>query len=54
MIGDREHDIIGAKEAQLSSVGVYYGFAKAGELEAAGAEHIVRTVPELHSLLLSL
>lgn len=54
MIGDREHDIIGAKETGLSSVGVYYGFAKAGELEAAGADHIVDTVSELHSLLLSL
>lgn len=54
MIGDREHDIIGARETRLSSVGVYYGFAKAGELEAAGADHIVHTVSELHSLLLSL
>lgn len=54
MIGDREHDIIGARETRLSSVGVYYGFAKDGELEAAGADHVVQTVHELHKLLLSL
>lgn len=54
MIGDREHDIIGAKEAHLSSVGVYYGFAKKGELEAAGADYVVDTVAQLHKLLLSL
>lgn len=54
MIGDREHDIIGAKEAHLSSVGVYYGFAKKGELEAAGADYVVDTVVQLHKLLLSL
>lgn len=54
MIGDREHDIIGARETHLSSVGVYYGFAKEGELEAAGADYVVQTVSKLHSLLLSL
>lgn len=54
MIGDREHDIIGASQARISSVGVYYGFAKKGELEAAGADHVVQTVDELHRLLLSL
>lgn len=54
MIGDREHDIIGAKETNLSSAGVYYGFANEGELEAAGADYVVQTVSELHSLLLSL
>lgn len=53
MIGDREHDIIGARETHLTSVGVYYGFAAAGELEAAGANYVVNTVQELHKLLLS-
>ena len=53
MIGDREHDIIGARETHLASVGVYYGFATAGELEAAGASYVVNTVQELHKLLLS-
>lgn len=52
MIGDRHFDIDGAKDLSLDSLGVYYGFAKAGELEAAGADYVVNTVEELKSLLL--
>ena len=52
MIGDRCFDIDGAREEGLKSVGVYYGFAKEGELEAAGADFIVNTVAELGNLLL--
>ena len=52
MIGDRCFDIEGAKEEGLHSVGVYYGFARDGELEAAGADYIVNTVSELGTLLL--
>lgn len=47
MIGDRKHDIIGAKECGIASLGVYYGFAPAGELEAYGADHVIRDVGEL-------
>ncbi len=54
MIGDREHDILGAREAGIESIGVYYGFAKKGELEAAGADYVVHTTDELGKLLLSL
>ena len=51
MIGDREHDIIGAKNCGIQSVGVYFGYADEGELEAAGADYIVNTVDELQALL---
>lgn len=51
MIGDRHFDIDGAKYFGLDSAGVYYGFAKPGELEAAGATYVVNTVEELHTLL---
>lgn len=54
MIGDREHDIFGAKDTCLMSVGVRYGFAKGDELERAGAEYVVDTVSELTDLLLSI
>lgn len=47
MIGDREHDIIGAKENGLYSVGVLYGYGSREELEAAGADRIVDTVEKL-------
>ena len=47
MIGDRKHDIIGAKECGIASLGVYYGFAPAGELEECGADYVIRNVGQL-------
>jgi phosphoglycolate phosphatase len=52
MVGDRRHDIEGAHENGLAAVGVGWGFAADGELEAAGADHVVTTVAELRELLL--
>lgn len=52
MIGDRKFDILGAKEFGLTGVGVSFGYAKKGELEAAGADYIVDTVEQLETLLL--
>lgn len=52
MVGDREHDVIGAKENGLDSIGVTYGFGSFSELKNAGADHIVNTVSELEGLLL--
>lgn len=54
MVGDRSHDIIGAKEAGIASVGVRFGYAASGELENAGADYIVDTIDELEQLLLNL
>lgn len=54
MVGDREHDIIGANECGIESVGVYFGYAAPGELEAAGATYIVSSMGELKQLLLEL
>lgn len=47
MIGDREHDIIGAKEQGLSCIGVLYGYGSREEFEQYGADCIVQTVSEL-------
>lgn len=52
MIGDRLHDIIGAKKCGIDSIGVAYGYGGAIELSQAGAKHIVNTVSELHRFLL--
>lgn len=41
MIGDRRHDILGAKKTGLHSMGVLYGYGSREELEEAGAEEIV-------------
>lgn len=52
MIGDREHDIIGAKKNGLDAIGVLYGFGNSEELETAGAKFIVETVENLRKILL--
>ncbi|MBQ8598023.1 MAG: HAD hydrolase-like protein, partial [Lachnospiraceae bacterium] len=52
MIGDRKFDIQGAKAYGLTGVGVRFGFAPEGELEAEGANKIAETVEELTELLL--
>lgn len=52
MVGDRKFDIQGAKAHGLTGVGVSFGYAGEGELEAEGADFVVNTVEELEALLL--
>lgn len=52
MIGDREHDIQGAKECGIQSIGVLMGYGSRQELEDAGADFIVRDAKELEKLLI--
>ena len=40
MVGDRFHDIEGAKENHIDSIGVLFGYGTKEELEQAGADHI--------------
>ena len=47
MIGDREHDILGAKAVGIRSMGVLYGYGSREELEAAGADIIVERVEDI-------
>jgi phosphoglycolate phosphatase len=54
MVGDRHHDIHGAKKSALLSVGVTYGYGSREELTEAGADYVVDSVAELSDLLLSL
>ena len=51
MIGDREHDIIGAKEVGINSMGVLFGYGDRNELEKAGADFIVDTVSDIGKVL---
>jgi len=51
MIGDREHDIFGARHHGIETISVRYGYARPGELEAAGPRAIVETMEELAALL---
>ncbi len=53
MVGDRMHDINGAKKNGLSSIGVTFGYGSKEELSECGADIIVDTVRELSEILLS-
>lgn len=52
MVGDRNHDVIGAKKNGLFSVGVLYGYGDREELASAGADAVVDTVADLGTFLL--
>lgn len=52
MIGDRRHDIVGARAAGIDSIGVLYGYGSREELESHGATHVAATVEELGRMLL--
>jgi phosphoglycolate phosphatase len=51
-VGDRHHDIDGARAHGLFAVGVRWGFAEPTELEDAGADAVVADVAALRALLL--
>ena len=52
MIGDRKHDILGAKHEGIASLGVLYGFGSRSEHEEHCADYIAADVNELGSILL--
>jgi len=52
MIGDRMHDIRGARDAGIDSVGVLWGYGSRAELEEAGATRIAETPEALLEILL--
>jgi phosphoglycolate phosphatase len=47
MIGDRNHDVIGARKNGMKSIGVLYGFGSLAELTEAGADHLCAAHPEI-------
>lgn len=52
MIGDRRHDIEGAKQSGLHSLGVLYGYGSREELEHVGAEAIAETPADVAGQIL--
>ena len=50
-IGDRRYDVEAAHGAGMTAIGVSYGFAPPGELEAAGADIIADSPETLGRLL---
>lgn len=51
MVGDRKHDILGAREVGLDSIGVLYGYGDREELQSAGASYIAENVADITKFL---
>lgn len=51
MVGDRYHDIEGAKAVGIDSAGVLYGYGDFDELTGAGSDYLVDTPDDLVRLL---
>jgi phosphoglycolate phosphatase len=53
-VGDREHDVLGARANGVASVAAGWGYGTREELLAAAPTHFAESVPALRSLLLLL
>lgn len=53
MIGDRKHDVEGAKLCGIASAGVKFGYAEENELENAGADYVLDTPMQLAETVLN-
>ncbi len=51
MVGDREHDALGASKNNIPVIGVLFGYGSREEFESAGADGVAESVPELYELL---
>ena len=54
MVGDRFHDIEGAKNVGIESVGVLWGYGSREELESHGAGYIAATMEELTAIIVKI
>ena len=54
MIGDRKHDMLGAKKCGISTCGILFGYGSREELQTNGADMIAGTVKDLELLLTGL
>ncbi len=52
MIGDRKHDILGAKKVGLKSCGVLFGYGNLEEHQTAAADFIAENVSQLEKICL--
>lgn len=53
MVGDREHDVFGARQNRLDCLGVLYGYGSRAELAEAGARYIAQTAQDAARMILS-
>ena len=53
MVGDRSHDIIGAKKNGIDCAGVLFGYGSREELEEAGADFVADSVEAVKNIVFS-
>ena len=53
MVGDREHDVLGAKANGMDSIAVGYGYGSEDELTKAGPTYFFPTIEELKNFFLN-
>ena len=51
MVGDRKHDILGAREKDIDCIAVLYGYGDRAEFEAHGARYIVETPDDVLNII---
>lgn len=54
MVGDRQHDIVGAHQNQLKAIGVLYGYGDEAEMKEYQADYIAKDLKELMDILSAL
>ncbi len=52
MVGDRIHDVMGGTACHVDTLGVTFGYAPAGELEASAAVAVVDSMEEVQNFIL--
>jgi phosphoglycolate phosphatase len=51
MVGDRSHDVVGARAHGIACVGVHWGYAMPGELEQAGPAYLCANAADVGAVL---
>ncbi len=51
MVGDKEHDVFGARQCGIKSIGVLFGYGTREELESAGADFIAEDPEDITVIL---
>ena len=51
MVGDREHDVIGANKVGIDSIGVLFGYGDYDELKSAGATYIAECIEDIYPIV---
>ncbi|WP_271253195.1 HAD hydrolase-like protein [Pseudanabaena sp. Chao 1811] len=54
MIGDRYHDVVGAKQNQVLAIGVTYGYGTEAELKEHGVDLLAHSPQEISHLILNI